>query len=433
MKVEVEHLTSSSVRLQIEIPPEKVDQELNKNYQEFRKNLSVPGFRKGKVPISMIKSRFADHAKAEAIQQLIPAALEEAIAQEGLAPVGDPDFELDNVKLEGGMPLSFATVINIKPQIDMPDYSTLEVDKSPANVEREEVDKYIEQLRNREASFVPIEIDRSVHEDDCVQIDWESSIDGEPIENGSGKDSDIELGKESFHPDIESAIVGMEVGESKTTEVTFENGPEGGDGDGATLATFNFTLKAITEKQLPELDDSFAKSHEYENYDQMYAEIWNDLVEEKKRLRRLEQQQEVTDQLIEAIDLEIPPSMVDQYVEQSIKNIEQQLKRDGQTAEEANINFETLPQELRESTIKQTKLNWIFDKIAENENISITDDELDLSVRSVARQQDRDPDKYLSLLRASNRLDSYKNELRYQKICDLLIESASEKEKLIIT
>jgi len=131
----------------------------------------------------MIKSRFADHAKAEAIQQLIPAALEEAISQEGLAPVGDPDFELDNVNLEDGMPLSFATVINIKPQIDMPDYSTLEVDKSPANVEREEVDKYIEQLRNREASFVPIEMDRSVHEDDCVQIDWESSIDGEPIEN----------------------------------------------------------------------------------------------------------------------------------------------------------------------------------------------------------------------------------------------------------
>ena len=431
MKVEVEHLTSSSVRLQIEIPPEKVDQELNRNYQELRKNLSVPGFRKGKIPISMIKSRFADHAKAEAIQQLIPNALEEAIVQENLAPVGDPDFELDNVVLEEGTPLNFATVINVKPQIKIPDYSTIEIDKSSANVERDEVDKYIEQLRNREASFVPIEEDRPVHENDCVQIDWESSIDGEPIENGSGKDSDIELGKESFHPDIESAIVGMNIGESKTTEVTFEN--EQNDEDGPTLATFNFTLKSITEKQLPELDDSFAQNHEYDNYDQMYAEIWNDLVEEKKRLRRLEQQQQVTDQLIEAIDLDVPSSMIDQYVEQSIENINQQLKRDGQTAEEANINFETLPQELRESTIKQTKLNWIFDKIAENENISITDDELDLSVRTVARQQDRDPDKYLSLLRASNRLDSYRNELRYQKICDLLIESASEKEKLIIT
>jgi len=431
LKVEVEHLTSSSVRLQIEIPPEKVDQELNRNYQELRKNLSVPGFRKGKMPISMIKSRFANHAKAEVIQQLIPNALEEAIVQENLAPVGDPDFELDNAELEEGMPLNFATVINIKPQIKIPDYSTIEIDKSPANVERDEVDKYVEQLRNREASFVPIEADRPVHENDCVQIDWESSIDGEPIENGSGKDSDIELGKESFHPDIESAIVGMNIGESKTTEVTFDN--EQNDEDGTTLATFNFTLKSITEKQLPELDDSFAQNHEYDNYDQMYAEIWNDLVEEKKRLRRLEQQQQVTDQLIEAIDLDVPSSMIDQYVEQSIENINQQLKRDNQTAEEANINFETLPQELRESTIKQTKLNWIFDKIAENENISITDDELDLSVRTVARQQDRDPDKYLSLLRASNRLDSYRNELRYQKICDLLIESASEKEKLIIT
>ena len=431
MKVEVEHLTSSSVRLRIEIPPEKVDQELNRNYQELRKSLSIPGFRKGKVPVNMIKSRFADHVKADTIQRLIPSALEEAIVQEGLAPVGDPDFELDDVELENGRSLNFATVVSIKPQIDMPDYSTLKVDKSPANVEREEVDKYIEQLRNRDASFVPIEVDRSVCADDCVRIDWESSIEGQPIENGSGQDSDIELGKESFHPDIESAIVGMEVGESKTTEVAFED--ESDDVDEPTLTTFDFTLKAITEKQLPELDDAFAKSHEYENYDQMYAEIWNDLVEEKKRLRRLEQQQEVTDQLIEMIDLEVPSSMVDQYVEQSIKNIEQQLKRDGQTAEEADINLSTLPEELRESTIKQTKLNWIFDKVAENENISVTDDELDLNVRSVARQQDRDPEKYLSLLRASNRLDSYRNELRYQKICDLLIESASEKEKLIIT
>ena len=432
MKVEVEYLTSSSVRLQIEIPPERVSQELNRTYQELRKNLSIPGFRKGKVPVSMLKSRFANHAKADTIQQLIPSALEEAIAQEELAPIGDPDFELDNVELEEGMPLSFATIISIKPQInDMPDYSTLKVDKSPANVEREEVDKHIEQLRNREASFAPIETDRSVRGDDCVQIDWESSVDGKPIENGSGKDSDIELGKESFHPDIENAIVGMEVGESKTTEVKFDG--ESDSIDGPTLANFNFTLKAITVKQLPELDDAFAKSHEYENYDQMYAETWNGLVEEKKRLRRLEQQQEVTDQLLESIDLEVPSPMVDQYVEQSIKNIEQQLKRDSQTAEEANINFETLPGELRESTIKQTKLNWIFDKIAENENISVTDDELDRNVRSVARQQDRDPEKYLSLLRASNRLDGYRNELRYQKICDLLIESASEKEKLIIT
>ena len=432
MKVEVEYLTSSSVRLQIEIPPERVSQELNRTYQELRKNLSIPGFRKGKVPVSMLKSRFANHAKADTIQQLIPSALEEAIAQEELAPIGDPDFELDNVELEDGMPLSFATIISIKPQInDMPDYSTLKVDKSPANVEREEVDKHIEQLRNREASFAPIETDRSVRGDDCVQIDWESSVDGKPIENGSGKDSDIELGKESFHPDIENAIVGMEVGESKTTEVKFDG--ESDSIDGPTLANFNFTLKAITAKKLPELDDAFAKSHEYENYDQMYAETWNGLVEEKKRLRRLEQQQEVTDQLLESIDLEVPSPMIDQYVEQSIKNIEQQLKRDSQTAEEANINFETLPGELRESTIKQTKLNWIFDKIAENENISVTDDELDRNVRSVARQQDRDPEKYLSLLRASNRLDGYRNELRYQKICDLLIESASEKEKLIIT
>ena len=129
MKVEVEHLTSSSVRLQIEIPPEKVDQELNRNYQELRKNLSVPGFRKGKMPISMIKSRFANHAKAEVIQQLIPNALEEAIVQENLAPVGDPDFELDNAELEEGMPLNFATVINVKPQIKIPDYSTIEIDK----------------------------------------------------------------------------------------------------------------------------------------------------------------------------------------------------------------------------------------------------------------------------------------------------------------
>ena len=433
MKVEVEKLGNNQVRLSIEISAEEVSQELERNCQALRTKVSVPGFRKGKVPLSILKSRFAEHLKAEAIQNLVPPAYEQALISERLIPLGNLELSppMHRMELKDGQPLVFEATLDVKPDFALPEYEDLTIDKSPPNVPREEVDEYIQRLQEQFATYIPLEVDRPVEESDSVRIDWECLVDGAPITDGSKQDADIDIGKGMLLPAVESEVIGMSVDETRQVEMDFDD-----DHDNPELASkhavFNVTLRAITEKQLPSLDDEFAKDLEYENYEQLRGAIWNNLVEEQKAIHNHRQREDILQQLIEKTAIDIPESIVDQHVQQTVQNILQRLRQEGQTPEQAGIDMEKLPTELREDAVKQTKQAWMFDVIAERENIRVTDDELDIEIRRIAEQQNRDAQKYASLLRESNRLEEFRDTLRNDKVYRLLIQRASAKQSLII-
>ena len=433
MKVEVEKLGNSQVRMRVEIAAEEVTQELERNCQALRSKVSVPGFRKGKVPLSILKSRFAEHLKAEAIQNLVPPAYEQALISERLIPLGNLELSppMHQMELKEGQPLVFEATLDVKPDFVLPEYEDLTIDKSPPNVPREEVDEYIERLQEQFATYVPLEVDRSVEESDSVRIDWECLVDGAPITDGSKQDADIDIGKGMLLPAVEAEVIGMSVDESCQVEMDFDDDHENPELAGKH-AVFNVVLRAITEKQLPSLDDEFAKDLEYENYEQLRGAIWNNLVEEQKAIHNQRQREAILEQLIEKTAIDIPESIVDQHVQQTVQSILQRLRQDGQTPEQAGIDMEKLPTELREDAIKQTKQAWMFDVVAERENIRVTDDELDIEIRRIAEQQNRDPQKYTSLLRESNRLEEFRDTLRNDKVYRLLIQRASAKQSLII-
>lgn len=433
MKVEVEKLGNSQVRMRVEIAAEEVTQELERNCQALRSKVSVPGFRKGKVPLSILKSRFAEHLKAEAIQNLVPPAYEQALISERLIPLGNLELSppMHQMELKEGQPLVFEATLDVKPDFVLPEYEDLTIDKSPPNVPREEVDEYIERLQEQFATYVPIEVDRSVEESDSVRIDWECLVDGAPITDGSKQDADIDIGKGMLLPAVETEVIGMSADETRQIEMDFDDDHENPELAGKH-AVFNVALRAITEKQLPTLDDEFAKDLEYENYEQLRGAIWNNLVEEQKAIHNQRQREDILEQLIEKTAIDIPDSIVDQHVQQTIQNILQRLRQEGQTPEQAGIDMEKLPTELREDAIKQTKQAWMFDVVAERENIRVTDDELDIEIRRIAEQQNRDPQKYTSLLRESNRLEEFRDTLRNDKVYRLLIQRASAKQSLII-
>lgn len=433
MKVEVEKLGNSQVRLRIEIFAEEVSQELERNCQALRTKVSVPGFRKGKVPLSILKSRFAEHLKAEAIQNLVPPAYEQALISERLIPLGNLELSppMHQMELKDGQPLAFEATLDVKPDFVLPEYEDLTIDKSPPNVPREEVDEYIQRLQEQFATYIPLEVDRSVEESDSVRIDWECLVNGAPITDGSKQDADVDIGKGMLLPAVESEVIGMRVDETRQVEMDFGDDHENPELAGKH-AEFNVTLRAITEKQLPSLDDEFAKDLEYENYDQLRGAIWNNLVEEQKAIHSQRQREDILQQLIEKTAIDIPESIVDQHVQQTVQNILQRLRQEGQTPEQAGIDMTKLPTELREDAIKQTKQAWMFDVIAERENIRVTDDELDIEIRRIAEQQNRDSQKYASLLRESNRLEEFRDTLRNDKVYRLLIQRASAKQSLII-
>ncbi len=433
MKVEVEKLGNSQVHMRVEIAAEEVTQELERNCHALRSKVSVPGFRKGKVPLSILKSRFAEHLKAEAIQNLVPPAYEQALISERLIPLGNLELSppMHQMELKEGQPLVFEATLDVKPDFVLPEYEDLTIDKSPPNVPREEVDEYIERLQEQFATYVPLEVDRSVEESDSVRIDWECLVDGTPITDGSKQDADIDIGKGMLLPAVEAEVIGMSVDESRQIEMDFDADHENPELAGKH-AVFNVALRAITEKQLPSLDDEFAKDLEYENYEQLRGAIWNNLVEEQKAIHNHRQREDILEQLIEKTAIDIPESIVDQHVQQTVQNILQRLRQEGQTPEQAGIDMEKLPTELREDAIKQTKQAWMFDVIAERENIRVTDDELDIEIRRMAEQQNRDPQKYTSLLRESNRLEEFRDTLRNDKVYRLLIQRASAKQSLIV-
>ena len=434
MRVQIERLDTTQVRLDIEVPSEDVNAALTETYESLRTQVSIPGFRKGRVPVAILKSRFPDYVNSEAVRYLVAPAYEDAIYREKLNPLSQPTFTppLDELQVKENAPLTFSATVDIRPNIDLPRYDELVTDKNPVDVPREDVDAYITRLQAQSATYEPLDTERPVEEKDCVRVDWECLINQERVDAESRQDVDIELGIGALNQKLEQALIGMQIGETKSVDIDFPQEHPTPNLAGKS-AQYNITLHAITQKHLPPLDDEFAKDLGYENYSQLYGLIWNNLVEEETTLHVDKQKAELLAQLIEKIDIAIPEPLVDQYVQQTLQNVKQQLANEQRTPEDAGINMDTLPDELRRDVIQQTKQSWIFDTIAEAEGIRVSDDELEYEVRRAAEQQNRDAQKYADLLKSNNRLEELRGQLQHEKIYQFLIHQASAKQSLIIT
>ena len=434
LKVQTERLDATRVRLNIEVPSEDVNTALAETYETLRSQVSIPGFRKGRVPVTILKSRYPEYVSSEAVRYLIVPAYEDAVDRERLNPLSQPIFEppLNELQVKENESLTFSATVDIRPNIHLPNYDELETDKNPVDVPREDVDAYITRLQAQSATYEPLDIERPVEEKDCVRIDWECLLDGKRVDPESRQDVDIELGVGAIHEKLEQALYSMQIGNTKSVDIEFPQEHSNPELAGKS-ARYEITLHAITQKHLPDLDDEFAKDLGYENYSQLYGLIWNNLVEEETTIHVDKQKAELLTQLIEKTDIAIPQPLVDQYVQQTLQNLQRQLENEHRTPEEAGIDMETLPDELQRDVIQQTKQSWIFETIAEKEGIFVSDDELEYEIRRAAEQQNRDAQKYAALLKSSNRLEDFRGQLQHEKIYQFLIQRASAKQSIIIT
>lgn len=435
LRIEVETLDNTQVRIEIEVPAVDVDEALEEAYQTMRSYVTLPGFRKGRVPLTILKSRFPEHINTEVVKELVSTAYENALISKELMPLAQPTFDppLEQLKVTENQPLLFAAIVKVKPSITLPAYEEIETDKTAVNVAREDVESHIEQLQLQSATFEPIEEERPVEASDCVRVDWICSIDGEELENESAQDIDLDLTSKELNTDLRDGLIGMGIGETKSIEVNFDDTTHATASLSGKTIMYTVTLHAITLKHLPELDDEFAKDLGYETYNQMHGVIWNTLVENERILQIERQKVEILEQLIDKTNITIPEDLIDQYVEQSLQNVRQQLQAQQQTPEQAGIDFEKLPSDVRKDVIQQTKQNWIFEEIAASENIYVSDEELEWEIRRAAEQMNRDAQKYAELLKTNKRLEDFRVQLQHEKIFQYLIENASAKKTLIIT
>lgn len=493
MKVNIQDAGSGKKIIRIEIPTEDVNAEFEKAYEEVRKNIEVPGFRKGRAPRNILKMRFGEYVKNEVIESLIPPAYEKAIEDSNLDIVGSPDIyppieqslfsvdaelqneldkeeipevlkqeflkhkielsdkaivtvsiagkkwmltdgrkryiisknngttyvQLDELLAKENEPLIFEISVDVKPPIEIPDYSLLEIDKGDVNVTEDEVKEYIEYLRDQSAIYEPIE-DRPAQEGDNAVFSY--SIVYEDIVRWSRHDISIDIGKvdeETEFEEVHQALIGMKPDEEKDITLKLPEGFSDPELAGKEV-NFHISLKNIYNKQLPELNDDFAKERGAENLEQWTAKLWNDLVENRRREKRGNQEVELMDQLIEKTQIDVPESLVELHMRRLIEEVK------GREFTEEEINS------FKKISEMMIKRDWIINEIIEQENITVDDLELDMAIQKIAAEKGKDPQKYKSQLEATKRINDVKYNLLKEKMFNLLIEKASAKKGLIV-
>ena len=304
MSLQVEKLEGNMAKLTIEVSPEKLEEAIEKAYQKNKNKISIPGFRKGKVPRKMIEQMYGKEIFYEdAANELIPDAYEEAYDQCGEEIVSSP--QIDVVQLESGKPFIFTAEVALKPQVTLGKYKGVEVGKFDVNVTEEEITAEIDRERGKNARTVDVE-DRTVQEGDIANIDFEGFVDGVAFDGGKGTDYPLTIGSHAFIPGFEEALVGASIGVETEVNVTFPEDYQAEELAGKA-AVFKCTVKKLQEKQLPELDDDFVGdvSEESDTVEEYKEEIRKRLAERKEASAKSAKEDAVIDALIADAQMDI--------------------------------------------------------------------------------------------------------------------------------
>ena len=404
MKSDVETLSPTRVKLTVEVPFDELKPSMDAAYGRIAKSVNVPGFRKGKVPARIIEQRFGREAVLEeAVNDALPKAYDEAIRESGYVPMGQP--EVDVTELVDGQPLTFTAEVDVRPEFDLPDYSELTVEVASAAPSDEDVDVQLDSLRGRFASLT--EVDRAAANGDVLLVDIAgATAEGDDVEDLSGSALSYELGTDGMLPGFDEAVLGAVKDEVRT----FDFVPQNGDWSGVTLVV-TATVKAVRERELPVLDDEFAgMASEFDTVEELRADVRTRL----ERVKRLEQggeaRNKVLEVLMDSVDIPLPEGVITAEVEAHFE--------DGHdSGEEHRVEVE---QQAREAL----KSQFILDKIAEKEEVSVGETELTAWLVQQAPRYGMGPDQFAQALVEAGQVPMAIQDIRRAKALAVVLESA---------
>ncbi|GGE18206.1 trigger factor [Marinithermofilum abyssi] len=426
MKATWEKTEKNQGVLTVEVEPEKLDKALDQAFRKVVKKVSVPGFRKGKVPRPIFEKRFGvESLYQDALDILLPEVYPEAVDEAGIEPVDRPEIDVE--QLEKGQPFVFKAIVTVKPEVKLGEYKGLEVPEKDFSVSAEDVDAELKRMQERQGQLVAVE-DGKAENKDRVIIDFEGFIDGEPFEGGKAERYTLELGSGQFIPGFEDQVVGMGVGEEKDVVVTFPEEYHAEELAGKE-ATFKVKLHEIKRLELPELDDEFAQDvSEFDTLDELKQDIENKLKESKKQEEENYRRNTLVEKAAENAEIDLPEVMIENEIDHMMGHFEQQLRMQGLTLDQyaqfTGQEKEALREQFKEDAEKKVRANLVLEKIAEEENIEVTDAEVDEEIKKLAEQMDRDEKEVRRLLEAQGGLEQVKNELRTRKTIDLLVSNS---------
>ena len=419
MKSTVETLSPTRVRLSIEVPFADLEPNVRKAYRTISEQIRVPGFRPGKVPARLIDRRIGRAAVLEeAARDAIPEHLLTAIREHDVKPLGTPSVEI--TKLDENAEFAFTAEVDVRPELELPDYSTLSATVDEVTVTDEEVEEQVSALRDRFATLKGVE--RPAANGDYVQIDLVAKVDGKEVPGGTATGVSHEVGSGRLLEGLDDALVGMSAGESKTFTSTLVGGEYEGQEAEVTV-----TVKTVRERELPDLDDDFAQlASEFDTLDELRADI-RERVERVKRMQQLYQARDkVLEALLEATEVPVPEGVVAEEVDFRKQAMSEQLERVGSSLEEylaeEGKSEDELTEELTTNATNAVRTQLLLDAIADAEQVGVDDDELTQEVIARAQQARMSPQEYADQLQRSGQLRALVADIRRGKALALVTE-----------
>jgi trigger factor len=426
MKFDVDALSPVQRKVKVEVPAEAVASEFTHAYKNLGQRVRVKGFRTGKIPRSVLQGIYGEDVKGEVKSHLVEESLAEVLKERGLQIVSRPEVETDDISESA--PFSFSAVFEVKPEIEVKDYLGLEVEKVKLSISEDQVHDALKRLQEGHARLELVEGRDIVQKDDFVTLDFEGNIGGKPFPGGKGQDYTLEVGSGHALPQFEEAVVGLRTGRQQTVHVDYPDSYPNKEIAGKTV-DFSIVVREIKQKVLPALDDEFAKDHgEHGSLDALKAAIRKRLEEELNHFQNENLKEKVVSRLIDIHSFTLPSSMVERQTRYLMERYQSQLANqagaDGEGAppmEEARKTFEG-------RATRQVQATLLVEKISQQENISISDQEVQERVDSIARTAGERAKSVRDYYAKAEARDDLRAQLVFDRTVGYLLERAHIKE-----
>ncbi len=426
MKVKQERLEDNKVRLDVEVDIDEVNEALEQAYKKVRKDVSLPGFRKGKVPRKVLEANYGKEVlHKDALDILIPANYQKALEETDIEPISEPEFE--DFYIAEDEPATFTAVVEVKPEVELGEYTGYDVEREDVDVTEEDIMAVLNKQQEEQSQLVSVDRNE-VQEGDHVIIDFEGFVNGESFPGGSAEEFTLEIGSGQFIPGFEEQLIGKEVSdEPYEVEVTFPEEYQAEDLAGQD-AVFEVTIKEIKIKELPELDDEFAKDvSDFDTLDEYKEDIENRLQEQRDNQAARNLENEIIGKVSEAAKVEVSEQLIQNELDQMMQQMAQNLQQQGINMEDyfkyMGSSQEEWREENREQAADRAKNNLVLEAIAEEEGIEVSDEEIDEKLEEIAEANDQDFEQVKAFMQMQGQLESLRDGLKMEKTIDFLIEN----------
>jgi trigger factor len=443
MKTEIVDVSQTRKEIKIEIEAADVRAEFERVTQEYSRAVTVPGFRKGHAPVTVVRTRYKKDIQGDVLKRLVPEAVERAIEESGLHVLGQPDVHLDNENLDklGQESITLHAHVEVMPELNLGEYKGIEAARRTRPVADEDVERVIENLREASASLQPVE-DRASQEGDTVTADIQGRyVEPEEEEDINASDVDVVLGGDGVLPEFNENLTGLQPDEVKTFTVKYPEdfGPGGREAEGekrqglaGKTIEYTATVTAVRRKEVPALDDDWVKSlgeEEVETVEQLRARVRENMSKSAEQESEHRLRDEVLSQLIERHRFEVPETVVSYQANQILQSMIRDMMQRGVDPRSQDINWEAMRDLVRERAGDDVRGSMLLERVAEAENIEVSQEEIDAEIESIAEGSRQSVEQVRAALTKQGGERSIADRLRNRRALDLLVQHAQVREE----